>query len=78
MKLKTGQVRALNKTLMVAFLVSFLVAPEAALPQTPFYQGKTVTIIQGRDPGGKGAQAYDDAAGLQGCRPAFRPSSWHA
>src|SRR6266550_9424151 len=54
MKLKTGQVRALNKTLMVAFLVSFLVAPEAALPQTPFYQGKTLTIIQGRDPGGTG------------------------
>src|SRR5437899_2946232 len=54
MKLKTGQVRALNKTLMVAFLVSFLVAPEAALPQTPFYHGKTVTIIQGRDPGGTG------------------------
>src|SRR5947207_15332337 len=54
MKLKTGQVRALNKTLMVAFLVSFLVAPEAALPQTPFYQGKTITIIQGRDPGGTG------------------------
>src|SRR5438445_689431 len=54
MKLKTGQVRALNKTLMVAFLVSFLVAPEAALPQTPFYHGKTVTIIQGRDPGGIG------------------------
>src|SRR5438046_6320907 len=39
---------------MVAFLVSFLVAPEAALPQTPFYQGKTLTIIQGRDPGGTG------------------------
>src|SRR3989454_10537389 len=54
MKLKTGQVRALNKTLMVAFLVSFLIAPEAALPQTPFYHGKTVTIIQGRDPGGTG------------------------
>src|SRR6266513_4689093 len=54
MKLKTGQVRALNKTLMVAFLVSFLVAPKAALPQTPFYQGKTLTIIQGRDPGGTG------------------------
>src|SRR5881227_3927599 len=54
MKLKTGQVRALNKTLMVAFVVSFLVAPEAALPQTPLYQGKTLTIIQGRDPGGTG------------------------
>ncbi len=24
------------------------------LPQTPFYQGKTITIIQGRDPGGTG------------------------
>src|SRR5438093_407395 len=37
---------------MVAFLISFLIAPEAALPQTPFYHGKTVTIIQNRDPNG--------------------------
>ena len=26
----------------------------SAFAQTPFYKGKTVTIIQGRDPGGTG------------------------
>ena len=35
------------------FLV-WLVLPTAAVPQTSFYQGKTVTIVQGRDPGGTG------------------------
>jgi len=35
--------------LIVASLFS-----SAALAQTPFYQGKTITIIQGRDPGGTG------------------------
>jgi tripartite-type tricarboxylate transporter receptor subunit TctC len=28
--------------------------PTFAYPQTPFFQGKTITIIQGRDPGGTG------------------------
>jgi tripartite-type tricarboxylate transporter receptor subunit TctC len=32
----------------------FIVAPELALAQTSFYQGKTITIVQGRDPGGTG------------------------
>ena len=41
--------------LMIAVLVVFcLVAPGLSLAQAPFYQGKTITIIQGRDPGGTG------------------------
>jgi tripartite-type tricarboxylate transporter receptor subunit TctC len=37
-----------------AVLASLLFICTPALPQTPFYQGKTVTIVQGRDPGGTG------------------------
>jgi tripartite-type tricarboxylate transporter receptor subunit TctC len=35
-------------------LLTFIVSPGRALAQTPFFQGKTVTIVQGRDPGGTG------------------------
>jgi tripartite-type tricarboxylate transporter receptor subunit TctC len=45
----------ISGALQVAALLAlfwFFVAP--ALPQTPFYHGKTITIIQGRDPGGTG------------------------
>jgi tripartite-type tricarboxylate transporter receptor subunit TctC len=38
-----------------AVTIGFLCAPGAAVhAQTSFFQGKTVTIIQGRDPGGSG------------------------
>jgi len=37
-----------------AFLAAFLFFDGSARPQAPFYHGKTVTIIQGRDPGGTG------------------------
>jgi tripartite-type tricarboxylate transporter receptor subunit TctC len=32
--------------------IPFLLFPSSALSQTPFYQGKTITIIQGTEPGG--------------------------
>ena len=35
-------------------LLALLVQSENAFAQTPFYQGKTITIIQGREPGGTG------------------------
>jgi hypothetical protein len=35
-------------------LLTFIVLPGLALAQTSFFQGKTITIIQGRDPGGTG------------------------
>jgi tripartite-type tricarboxylate transporter receptor subunit TctC len=36
-------------------LLAFSVSPGLALAQTSFFHGKTITIIQGRDPGGTGA-----------------------
>ncbi|MBI1997330.1 MAG: hypothetical protein HYS66_12795 [Deltaproteobacteria bacterium] len=42
------------KVFMIALLAFFVAGPQTALPQTPFYQGKTITIVQGRDPGGTG------------------------
>jgi tripartite-type tricarboxylate transporter receptor subunit TctC len=47
--------RILYSALFLAALfieVSFL--PVRLFAQTPFYQGKTITILQGRDPGGTG------------------------
>ncbi len=35
-------------------LVLFILCPGLAWAQTQFYQGKTITIVQGRDPGGTG------------------------
>ena len=36
----------------ILLLCQLLVAP--AFAQAPFFQGKTITIVQGRDPGGTG------------------------
>ena len=41
-----------QSALSVLFIFYFV--PGLAFSQTPFFQGKTVTIIQGRDPGGTG------------------------
>ena len=38
----------------VLFVCSFLSVASAALSQDTFYQGKTITVIQGREPGGTG------------------------
>jgi tripartite-type tricarboxylate transporter receptor subunit TctC len=54
METKTSHSNISTEVLLFALLTLFLFAPRPALPQTPFYQGKTVTIIQGRDPGGTG------------------------
>jgi len=54
MESKVGHSKISAAVLMVALLGFLLVAPEPTLPQTPFYQGKTITIVQGRDPGGTG------------------------
>lgn len=44
-----------RKRFLLFFLLSLLIiAPGVALAQKPFYEGKTLTIIQGRDPGGTG------------------------
>jgi tripartite-type tricarboxylate transporter receptor subunit TctC len=40
--------------LLGTLLLIFTVSPGSTLAQTPFFQGKTITIVQGRDPGGTG------------------------
>ena len=55
MKLTTKLFRSMRRSLLgvsAALLLGGFAAPAAA--QTSFFQGKTVTIIQGRDPGGSG------------------------
>ena len=37
-----------------AISIVVALAPEAAFSQASFFQGKTVTVVQGRDPGGTG------------------------
>jgi tripartite-type tricarboxylate transporter receptor subunit TctC len=54
MEAKTFRLKATAEFLPPALVVFFLIAPGSALPQTPFFQGKTITIVQGRDPGGTG------------------------
>jgi len=54
MESKAGHSKISAAVLMAALLGSLLVAPGPTLPQTPFYQGKTITVVQGRDPGGTG------------------------
>ncbi|HEU4345004.1 MAG TPA: hypothetical protein VFU31_25925 [Candidatus Binatia bacterium] len=38
----------------VLVVVTLLFVPASVFPQSKFFQGKTITIIQGRDPGGTG------------------------
>jgi len=54
MEIKSGHLKISAEVQMAAFLAVVLFSPASALPQTPFYHGKTITIIQGRDPGGTG------------------------
>jgi tripartite-type tricarboxylate transporter receptor subunit TctC len=54
METKTGHLKISAEVQIVALLAIVLFSPASALPQTSFFQGKTVTIIQGRDPGGTG------------------------
>lgn len=41
-------------TFLVAVLIHLVVSPAALFSQADFYQGKTITIIHGRDAGGSG------------------------
>src|SRR5215475_212267 len=50
-KASHSKISAIVPTALLFFL---LIAPWPTLSQTPFYQGKTITIVQGRDPGGTG------------------------
>ena len=54
MKSKESSLRLSAELFFAALLNCQLFLPADLFAQTPFYQGKTVTIIQGRDPGGTG------------------------
>lgn len=43
-----------SRFVLAALLSCLWLLPASAFSQTPFYQGKTITIIQGREPGGTG------------------------
>ncbi len=45
---------ALSTGWLSAISIVVALAPEAAFSQASFFQGKTITIVQGRDPGGTG------------------------
>jgi len=50
--METGRLKISAEIQMAALLAVFLFSPAPALPQTPFFQGKTITLIQGTAPGG--------------------------
>ena len=54
MKSKESSLRLSAELFFAALLNCQSFLPADLFAQTPFYQGKTVTIIQGRDPGGTG------------------------
>jgi len=54
MELAIRHFKISSGVLLGGLLLFFLILPRSALTQTPFYQGKTITIVQGRDPGGTG------------------------
>jgi tripartite-type tricarboxylate transporter receptor subunit TctC len=49
-----GSSRALYSLAFISTLVFGLLTADISIAQAPFYQGKTITVIQGRGPGGSG------------------------
>ncbi len=54
MKLMESSIGLLAALFLAALCIEVSFLPGDLSAQTPFYQGKTITIIQGRDPGGTG------------------------
>src|SRR6266498_2010406 len=54
MKLMESSIGLLAGLFLAALCIEVSFLPGDLSAQTPFYQGKTITIIQGRDPGGTG------------------------
>ncbi len=54
MRLKKFRLRPSTKLFLSLVLIHIFFLPAILLSQPAFYQGKTITIIQGRDPGGLG------------------------
>ncbi|MBM4297479.1 MAG: hypothetical protein FJ143_07035 [Deltaproteobacteria bacterium] len=57
-----------------SLLFMLTVFPGMVLAQTPFFQGKTITIIQGRDPEGGKSCLQIDPPGWSDDR---QPRPWH-
>lgn len=54
MEIKNGKLGLPAKIVLGASLTWIFLAPNQLFSQTLFYQGKTITVIQGREPGGTG------------------------
>ncbi len=54
METKMGCLDIAIHKLLIALLALLFLIPEFADAQTPYFQGKTITIVQGREPGGTG------------------------
>jgi tripartite-type tricarboxylate transporter receptor subunit TctC len=54
MNLQTYRFGPFAKTLITVWLSYLSLGPAAVFAQAPYYQGKTITIVQGREPGGTG------------------------
>jgi tripartite-type tricarboxylate transporter receptor subunit TctC len=48
------RMRSLARTFLIAVFVHFIILPGTLFSQSDFFKGKTITIVQGRDPGGTG------------------------
>ena len=59
MIIKTGRFNISTEFLLGTTLLTFIVSPELALPQTPFFQGKTVWTIPQRAAGNRPTAAGD-------------------
>jgi hypothetical protein len=46
--------RRLNRWLGLGFWTAIFLFPEDSIAQSPYYKGKTITVIEGRTPGGVG------------------------
>jgi len=53
-KLKEASFGLAPRRFLVVFLTCLSLSPGELFAQAPYYQGKTITIVQGRDPGGTG------------------------
>ena len=52
MRLREGELFASSALILGACFASILSCPQHLFAQTPFYQGKTITVINGNQPGG--------------------------
>ena len=54
MKTRRSKFRASAEVVAYVWFGYFLLQPSWVFAQVPFYQGKTITVISGQEPGGTG------------------------